>query len=76
MALYALLEWTEEQSLGALPVTSIVTGNQAIGEIVQANYQRKTYDAKILNIGEWYNYSLFTIYLHAYMYLWFYIITN
>ncbi len=52
MALYALLEWTEEQSLSALPVTSIVTGNQAIGEIVQANYQRKTYDAKILNIGE------------------------
>ncbi len=52
MALHALLEWTEEQTVSVLPVTSIVSGNQSIGEKVQANYQRKTYEAKILHIGK------------------------
>ena len=52
MALHVLLEWSEEKTLSVLPVTSVVTGNKSKGEKVQANYQRKTYDATILEIGE------------------------
>ncbi len=53
MALHALLEWTVDKTLSVLPVTCIVKGSSCSkGELVQANFQKKTYEALILEIGE------------------------
>ena len=52
MALHAILEWAEDKSLSILPVTSIVSGNKREGELVKAKFQRKEYDAVVMDIGK------------------------
>ena len=52
MALFAIFEWAEDKSLSILPVTCITSGNKSKGESVKARFQRKVYDAVVLDIGK------------------------
>ncbi len=55
MSKKALVRWESDNSLSVINIEAVIEGRVERGERVKANYQKKTYDAIILEIGMYHN---------------------